>query len=37
MLSGPVKSAPRFADPKHAEAIIRAEVEIAPEQLEGRT
>ena len=36
MLAVPVKCAPRFADPKHAEAIIRAEVERALQSLKGR-
>ena len=36
MLAVPVKCTLRFADPKHAEAIIRAEVEIALRQLKGR-
>jgi len=35
MLSVPSRCAPRFADPKHAEAIIRAEVETALKQLKG--
>jgi hypothetical protein len=37
MLAVPVKCASRFPDPRHAEAIIRDEVEIALRQLKGRT
>ena len=36
MLAVPVKCASRFPDPRHAEAIIRAEVEVALKQLKGR-
>jgi hypothetical protein len=36
MLAVPVKCASWFADPRHAEAIIRAEVEIALKSLKGR-
>ena len=36
MLAIPSRCASRFADPRHAEAIIRAEVEIALKSLKGR-
>ena len=36
MLAVPVKCASRFPDPRHAEAIIRAEVEIALKQIAGK-
>ena len=37
MLAVPSRCAPRFADPKHAEAIIRAEVETALKSIAGKT